>query len=217
MLKREYVWEIPVRLFHWINALSLLVLALTGFYIAGPVTLAWGEAYRSYAMGVVRFVHFVAAFVLLFNLVFRFYWAFVGNKYARWSGLLPVGKRLGDLVPQTLYYLLIRQEPPHYVGHNPLAGLSYVGLFVLLILQGLTGFALYGEVNPGGFYSGPFGWVLGLLGSQVTRFLHHILMWLIGIFFLVHLYIAIYYDLREKNGPMSSIVSGFKFISEQEE
>ncbi len=216
-MKKEYVWEIPVRFFHWINALSLLVLALTGFYIASPVTLAWGEAYTSYVMGIVRFVHFAVAFVLLFNLVFRFYWAFVGNKYARWSGLLPVGKRARDLGHQVLYYLLVRQEPPHYLGHNPLAGLSYVALFAMLILQGLTGFALYGEANPGGFYSATFGWVLGLLSNQWTRFLHHILMWLIGIFFLIHLYIAVYIDLREKNGPMSSIVSGFKFASEQEE
>lgn len=216
-MERKYVWQIPVRLFHWINALSLLALTLTGFYIAGPVTLAWGEAHRSYVMGTVRFVHFVAAFVLLFNLVFRFYWAFVGNEYARWSGLLPVGRRARDLVHQTLYYLLIRREPPHYLGHNPLAGLSYIVLFIMLIVQGLTGFALYSEVNPGGFYSTLFGWVLGLLGNQGARFLHHILMWLIGVFFLIHLYIAIYIDLREKDGVMSSIFSGFKFASNQEE
>lgn len=216
-MERKYVWEIPVRLFHWINALALVVLAVTGFYIGNPVTLAWGEAYRYYVMGIVRFVHFATAFVLLFNLIFRFYWAFVGSEYARWSGLLPVGKRFRDLGHQTLYYLLVRREPPHYLGHNPLAGLSYILLFAMLIVQGLTGFALYGEANPGGFYGILFGWVLGLLRNQGARLLHHILMWLIGIFFLVHFYMAIYNDLREKNGPISSIFSGFKFASTREE
>lgn len=31
---RVYVWELPVRLFHWINALSILALAVTGYLLS---------------------------------------------------------------------------------------------------------------------------------------------------------------------------------------
>ena len=34
--KRVYVWQLPVRIFHWLNALSIAVLAITGFIIADP-------------------------------------------------------------------------------------------------------------------------------------------------------------------------------------
>jgi len=37
--KRVYVWEVPVRIFHWINGLSLTVLVLSGFLIADPPAL----------------------------------------------------------------------------------------------------------------------------------------------------------------------------------
>lgn len=33
---RIYVWEIPVRLTHWVNALSIVMLSFTGYYIARP-------------------------------------------------------------------------------------------------------------------------------------------------------------------------------------
>ncbi|MDI6793190.1 MAG: Ni/Fe-hydrogenase, b-type cytochrome subunit [bacterium] len=217
MFKREYVWQAPVRFFHWINALAILALVLTGCYIANPITLNWGEASRSYVMGTVRFIHFTVAYVFLFNLLFRFYWAFVGNEHARWSALLPLSRRqLRDIVNQMLYYLLIRRESPHYAGHNPLAALSHVGLFVILIVQVFTGFALYSEAKPGGFYGAPFGWVLGLLGNQGARLLHHFIMWLVGVFFLIHMYLLVYAELQKKNGLISSIFSGFKFVPKQE-
>ena len=36
-VRRVYVWQLPVRLYHWINALCILVLFLTGLYIATPI------------------------------------------------------------------------------------------------------------------------------------------------------------------------------------
>jgi Ni/Fe-hydrogenase 1 B-type cytochrome subunit len=33
---RKYVWEAPVRLTHWVNAISIPVLVLTGLLIARP-------------------------------------------------------------------------------------------------------------------------------------------------------------------------------------
>lgn len=41
-----------------------------------------------------RFIHFVAAYVFFFNFVFRIYWGFVGNRYARWDNFVPLTGRL---------------------------------------------------------------------------------------------------------------------------
>lgn len=34
--RRAYIWQLPVRFFHWINAFALVFLIITGFLIANP-------------------------------------------------------------------------------------------------------------------------------------------------------------------------------------
>jgi len=88
--KEEYVWQLPVRFYHWINALCVVILAITGYLIGRPIAISSGaEASFGYWFGTVRFVHFVTAFVFFFNFVFRIYWGFVGNKYAHWENFIP--------------------------------------------------------------------------------------------------------------------------------
>jgi Ni,Fe-hydrogenase I cytochrome b subunit len=43
-----------------------------------------------------------------------------------------------------------------------------------------------------------------------VRLIHHLLMWVIGIFTIVYVYIALHNDMWEKNGLMISIFSGYK-------
>jgi Ni/Fe-hydrogenase 1 B-type cytochrome subunit len=84
--KEVYVWQLPVRFYHWMNALCIVILAATGYLIGRPIAIVISsEASFSYWFGTVRFVHFVAAFIFFFNFVFRLYWGFVGNKYSRWT------------------------------------------------------------------------------------------------------------------------------------
>ena len=46
-----YVYEAPVRLWHWVNALAIVALALTGYFIASPLPSVPGEASDYYVMG----------------------------------------------------------------------------------------------------------------------------------------------------------------------
>ena len=72
-----YVWELPVRFFHWLNALCILILCITGFIIADPpAIMTETEANFSYWFGIIRFIHFVAPFIFFFNFIYRFYWGF---------------------------------------------------------------------------------------------------------------------------------------------
>lgn len=90
-LREVYVWELPVRIYHWVNALCIVILCITGFIIADPpAMLNASEAYFSYWFGVVRFIHFVTAFVFFFNFVFRLYWGFVGKPLCPLEQLHPV-------------------------------------------------------------------------------------------------------------------------------
>ena len=57
--RRVYVWELPVRVYHWINAVALVLLCVTGYLIGAPIRAFYAsEAYQQYWFGWIRFVHF---------------------------------------------------------------------------------------------------------------------------------------------------------------
>ncbi|OYU65534.1 MAG: Ni/Fe-hydrogenase, b-type cytochrome subunit, partial [Burkholderiales bacterium PBB5] len=50
-IRSVYVYEAPVRLWHWINALCITVLAVTGYLIGSPLPTMPGEASAHFLMG----------------------------------------------------------------------------------------------------------------------------------------------------------------------
>ncbi len=209
-----YVWELPVRITHWVNVISIGILTVTGIYIANPFMGTTGPAVNQYLMGSIRFTHFVTAFVFTMSVLVRIYWAFVGNKYASWRQLLPTKyARRAGIRRMLGFYLFIKRKAPAVVGHNPLAGSAYTVLFLLYLTQIITGFALYALPFHGGIWPGMFGWVTYLFGVGPTRLLHDTIMWLILAFVVHHVYTAILIDIEEQSGLMSSIFSGFKALT----
>ena len=215
MLKRVYVWEVPVRIFHWAHVASIAVLAFTGYYIGHPFITVPSETAQTYLMGWMRAIHFVSAFVFGLGFLARVYWFFVGNRYASWREWIPVSReRWAFFWKQFKYYIFLERERPLYPGHNPVAGLSYAVVGLMILIQGLTGFALYAEPYSGGFWRAAFGWLLDLFGNQTLRMIHHTLMWLFAAFFIVHLYMAVLGEIEEQNATITSIVSGVKVEQE---
>ena len=210
-----YVWELPVRIFHWINALCIVILCITGFIIGDPPAIMSGnEASFSYWFGMVRMTHFITAFVFLFNFAFRIYWGFVGNKYASWRNFIPLKKFQWKELVEVLKVdiLMVKKKPVESIGHNTLAALIYFGLFWIFALQCLTGFGLYAQMSKS-FLPQLFTWVVPLFGGDLmVRYIHHFLMWLFILFAIVHVYLVFYHDYIERRGVTSSIIGGWKFI-----
>ena len=178
-LTEVYVWELPVRIYHWVNALCIVILCITGFIIADPpAILNASEAYFSYWFGIVRFIHFVAAFVFFFNFVFRLYWGFVGNRFARWTNFIPLKKAQWQEVLEVIKVdiLMIKNKPVESIGHNALASLIYFGTFWAFLLQSITGFGLYAKMSQSAFPQ-LFAWTIPLMGGDLmARQIHHFLM-----------------------------------------
>jgi Ni/Fe-hydrogenase 1 B-type cytochrome subunit len=211
--RREYVWQIPIRLTHWVTAVCLCVLFFTGLYIAHPILAPSGEAYKNFVMGYVREIHFIAAMIFTASFLLRIYWFWVGNNYAR-SGFPFVWRARWwrDLFRQATDYLRLERGHVH-LGHNPLGGLAYT-VFVVMLgwAQIFTGFALYSETNPNGFFGKLFGWVLPFLGGPFqTRMWHHLFAWGFVVFAILHIYIVLYDSTQYGNGLITSIISGYKF------
>lgn len=211
--RREYVWQVPVRITHWVNAACLIVLFLTGLYISHPLLAPNGEAFRNFVMGRVRQIHFASAMIFTVSLLLRIYWFWMGNNYSR-SGFPYVWRPRWwkDLFRQATDYLKLERGHRH-LGHNSLGGVAYT-LFVILLgwCQIFTGMAMYSESNPGGFLNRLFGWVLWLLGGSFqTRMWHHTFAWGFVVFAILHVYIILYDSTQYGNGLITSIISGYKF------
>lgn len=212
-----HLWHWPLRLMHWLAALAIVVLFVTGLYIGRPYFMTGGEASSHFLMGRMRFFHLAAAGLLVATGIVRAYLLLSGNRYERLAALFPVRPRdWRNLWRQVKAYGLVDPESaPHYLGHNPLQQFSYTAVYAVAALMVLTGFALYGQANPQGFFHAAFGWVNPLLGgAQIVRFWHHALAWLFAIFFPVHLYFALRADVTEREGAVSSMIGGGKFVRE---
>lgn len=210
-----YIWHWPIRAMHWIAAVSILVLAVTGLYIGRPYFAPAPSPTTPYLMGWIRFIHFAAAAALVATAIIRAYWLFAGNKFERLAALFPVRPRdWVNLVKQIKFYLLIHPErAPRYIGHNPLQQLSYTAIYAVAALSVATGFALYGQSNPGGLFFQFFGWLGPALGGmQNVRFVHHVATWAFLIFIPIHVYLAVRADVLEHGGSISSIITGGRFV-----
>jgi Ni/Fe-hydrogenase 1 B-type cytochrome subunit len=218
-LHRVYVWERPVRLYHWVNALCVAVLCVTGFMIGRPMlNPAVGEASFNYTFGWVRFIHFVAAFVFFFNFLGRIYWGFVGNRYARWDNFIPLSgpqfrRQWREAIEVWKVDILqAKIRPVESIGHNALAGWTYFTSFLAFLFQCLTGFGLYAAMSDARLPK-LFAWIVPVMGGDfAVRQWHHMAMWFFVIFALIHVYLVFYHDYVEGRGVISSMAGGWKFV-----
>jgi Ni/Fe-hydrogenase 1 B-type cytochrome subunit len=209
---RLYVWQAPVRVTHWLTAGCIVVLSVTGVYIADPFLIPAGGS----VMGTVRLVHIVTAFLFLASGIVRTIMLLQGNRFARWTAFIPTSRQQAtELFRQAGFYAFLRKEIPKVLGHNQLAATAYLMLFVLLLVETVTGFALDGVLGSTPA-AAAFGWLWELLGTQTLRQIHHITMWAILAIALFHIYSCVLVDGIEKNGLLSSIFSGYKFPTREE-
>jgi Ni/Fe-hydrogenase b-type cytochrome subunit len=230
----EYMaWDAPTRWFHWINVLAVLGLIATGLTI-----LTGGQLGLSPEGKVaLKSVHVIFGYVMATNLLWRFVWAFFGNRYARWRAILPGGPGFGAAV-RAYVASFLTGAPEQYVGHNPLARIGVTLLLLLLLIQMITGLVLAGT----DLYWPPFGrliadWVaapgvdLGTLvpGSKdltdATAYqsmrdfrgpiveTHEITFYLIAIGVVLHLIAVVVTEIHEGGSITSAMFTGRKILT----
>jgi cytochrome b len=108
------VWDLPLRLWHWLLAVLVLVAWLTP--------------------GVHDGLHRMAGYAVIGCLIFRLVWGVLGSRYARFR---MVGVRL-RAAPRYLCNLR-RGISGRYIGLNPAGTLMMVALLVALAVSTITG------------------------------------------------------------------------------
>ncbi len=206
-----YVWQYPLRLVHWGLVISIALMSLTGYYIHDPYIV--GQTRTPFLMGTFRFVHEVCGMVLLALFLLRFYLLFAGDRWVRWRAMLPLRKDAWQEMWQMIrFYLFLRPTPIAKVGHNALAAMMYLGLYCLVLVEILTGLAMFNWLlhNPvlGIFVS----WIPRFMGVQNMRLTHYLLMFVFISFGIFHVHICLLVSRTERRGLVDSIFTGYKVI-----
>ncbi len=213
-------WSAAIMINHWAMAIAVVVLIVTGFYIASPFTIYSGETVNKFFMGNMRYVHILFGIFLMFIFIWRIYLAFFSKFHADWKDFFS-WLNFDCTWKQIKFYLLIEKEsPPHEdCIYGPMQALAYSGLFLMIFLIVITGLILMGAGYHAGFTAffykilKPVENMLG--GLAIVRYVHHILTWLFILFIIVHVYMAFWYDAVLKEGTVSSMIGGVLFEREK--
>ena len=118
------VWDIVIRVFHWM--------------LVGCFAIAFISSGNS------RKLHVVFGYSVLFLVLFRIFYGFVGTKYARFSDFLYRPAQIADYLKG-----LLIGRPKHYIGHNPAGGFMIVVLLLSLLSLTLSGMKTDGVKGHG--------------------------------------------------------------------
>jgi len=231
------VWDKSTRWFHWLNVICILGLVAVGTVILNNKILGVSGEGKV----LLKTVHVYIGYVFTLNLSWRIVWGFIGNKYSKWSRILPINKVFFRSL-KSYIAAAKSSKPQQYLGHNPVARLMITLLFTLLTTQAITGLVLAGT----DLYMPPLGnhiaeWVADKdpqgkplnieAGSKegvnkaayaemrafrkpfiVTHYYAFYIM-LAAIF--IHIAFVILAELKEKNGLISAMFTGSKVASEE--
>ncbi len=218
--KANYEFSVGTRLTHWLRAISIIVLVVTGFYMSyvfqAPVSS--GEPV-DFMQAKYRFIHEVAGFILLACIIFKTY-LFITDKVSK-NELVSFSDVLKPRIwlEQIKFYLFLGKHPKLKGVYNPLQFVSYI--FFYLIIAGilLTGLILYTHT-----YHDGLGGVLGAVlrpvealfgGLAEVRTWHIILMWFIIIFLPIHIHMAVFNTIKGKDGAIDAIFGGYRFEKDE--
>jgi cytochrome b len=147
-LKSYRVWDRPTRVFHWINFSAIVGLMIFGLLMLYKKELGITSMEAKINL---KTVHVIIGYVFVLNLLFRIVWGFVGNRYARWSAILPGRGFMQSL--RDYRADLSTGSPPPYLGHNPFGRLAIVAMLLLMLVMAITGLIRAGT----DIYYPPFG------------------------------------------------------------
>ncbi|WP_038057981.1 cytochrome b/b6 domain-containing protein [Thermodesulfobacterium hydrogeniphilum] len=186
-MKKVYLHPLPVRIWHWVNAISFIILILTGLQIRLVDKMHW----MSFKTAVK--IHSYLGFVLLINYFIWFIYYFGTLKFFKiyippiWRPIEFIKRALRQ-VRYYAYGIMVGDKNPHHPTpenkFNPLQQVAYLMIMIVCIpLQLITGLVLWDPVK---FKT--LGSLLG--GLQIVSFIHTALWVFYAFFIFVHMYLS---------------------------
>ena len=210
---RINIWSATLRFQHWANMALIVIMSMSGYYIMNPF---FGPAAETgpdvgYLMGWVRLIHYVSAYLWLGLGFSRLVLSFTAkDRQLRWRSLWPLNSRedVKGLWGTIQYYLFLKKEGPLYLAHIPLQQVAYTGIYVMCLIQMLSGIVLYGLYNQTDWFWVIVAYPMHWMGVSTIRMIHALIMFVLWSFVIVHVYLATRADALERHGGVSSMVNG---------
>lgn len=222
------VWSRKIRLFHWINVITVLLLVISGFLIYKNRLFGFSTDGKVLLI----IIHVIVGYVFTINLLFRIVIGFIGKTYERWNQTLPFNKGFKMELKE-----FCQHKPIVYKGHNPAGKLMVLALLTLMTVQMITGLLIAGT----DIYYPPFGnyfaenIAIDKSNLEIIKpfskenvdneafeamiafrmpfiYTHYYIFY--GLLFLISLHIAgaIIAERKERSGLISSMFSGYKYL-----
>ncbi|NKQ41874.1 MAG: Ni/Fe-hydrogenase, b-type cytochrome subunit [Sulfurovum sp.] len=215
-IEQEMEFSANYRWQHWVRAVSIVVLTVTGFYIAEPFVAPISDGTpTNFMQAIFRSVHIVFGFLLTAVIIGKSYLFVFGRKHKMERDALKDIINPKIWIQQIGYYLLICKHPKLSGVYNPLQFMAYVGFYIMIFVLIITGFILYANVYHegfGGLIYEPMRYLEEMMGGlAIVRQVHHITTWGVILFVFGHVYMAVYNAVFGKEGAMDAIFSGMKW------
>ncbi len=183
-MKSISVWDIPVRLFHWSLATSILFLFVTAQI--GGNAMEWHKKIGFFVIGLIAF---------------RVVWGFVGSYHARFKNFVRAPATVIAYAKK-----LFKKDGSHYLGHNPMGGLSVLALLAVVGFQTLTGLFSNDDI----MLEGPYASLVSKAFSDQMTKLHHLNSDLILVLIGLHLSAIAFYAVFKKEQLVEAMLTGKK-------
>lgn len=211
------VWDWQTRVLHWINMILILTLMLLMLGKEGMELIGIERSLRA----PVKRLHAYVGYLFVFTFTLRVIWGFAGNKYAKWADMMPFSKEKRQAVAQNVKWYLsgLKGTPARVYGHDPLASLFYIALFLVLISQVVTGLLLSGldlKMFPGSLFTGGLSEGASKALEDALGEAHEFGLLFMLFFLAAHLGGLVMHEVKERTGLLSSMIHGAKYFTKEQ-
>jgi cytochrome b len=186
MKKIIRVWDLPVRLFHWLLVICIIV---------SFITVKIGGSAMDF--------HARAGYCVLALIIFRICWGLIGSHHARFINFVPS--------PKTLI-AFVSGKTPAGLGHNPLGALSVLALIASVGVQAITGLFANDDI----LFEGPFTKYVSNSTVELLTSIHRLNETVLIVLIALHLCAILYYQKFKGENLIKPMLLGDKEIDPSE-
>jgi|DEB0MinimDraft_6_1074348.scaffolds.fasta_scaffold77031_1 cytochrome b len=203
--RKVKVWDIWVRLFHWLLVAFILLSYLTGEVGGFDFTMPGSGNFVSNMT-----LHMWSGLTIFALLVFRIVWGFAGSTTARFANFLRGPSSILDYV-KTVFTGPVK----FFAGHNPAGGAVVAIMLLALLVQAVTG--MFSQDDSFFATKGPLAHLISDETSKVITGRHE-LWWEYVIITLIVVHIAanLFYWLVKKQDLIVAMITGRRRLPEGE-
>ncbi len=188
-MSRIRVWDLPIRLFHWLLVFSFIATWLTED----------NDRYLDF--------HVFFGYLFIGLLLFRLIWGIVGSHYARFAQFHYGFKAIRDYSKS-----LFSSHPQHFVGHNPAGSLAIFAIISLGLIVAVSGLLTLGGEEQHGVFAGLFSFAEG----EIFHEIHEISAWLLLGVVGVHIAGVVVSSFLHRENLVRSMVTGYKMTETEQ-